>query len=205
MSSGGILDGGYEVSNDRGQLQAMISLDQVRPFLTATQKRKLKAALSMIGHILWDNDFVPIDNWHSFNSWHGEHAYPIQCRRAIRSRLLKDHPQFSARFADILDVSHRDSFINATSLWCAEGLSALCGRDWSFPRLDVFRQLQIGGYTDVFAPTSSIYDRLTGLAEWTMQVMTPTAGALRWLAQDGLLRRRLRRKARLMLGADHGV
>ena len=38
---------------------------------------------------------------------------------------------------------------------------------------DVFRQLQIIGYADAFAPTSSIYDRLTGLAEWSMQVLTP--------------------------------
>ena len=41
------------------------------------------------------------------------------------------------------------------------------------PTTDVFRQLQIAGFTDVFAPGSSIYDRLTGLAEWSMQIMTP--------------------------------
>jgi hypothetical protein len=33
--------------------------------------------------------------------------------------------------------------------------------------------LQVNGYADVFAPTSSIYGRLTGLAEWCMQVLTP--------------------------------
>ena len=57
--------------------QAMLSLNQVRPFLTAAQKRQLKAALSMFGHIMWDNDFVPMDNWQKFHLGHGEHAHPI--------------------------------------------------------------------------------------------------------------------------------
>src|SRR5262249_53702290 len=95
-------------------LQAMLSLNQVRPFLTSTQKRKIKAALSMIGHVLWDNDFVPIDNWQGFTL--GTSNMPVQYVEARNqiAALLKDHPQFSTRFEGILDAV-TSAFLSATN------------------------------------------------------------------------------------------
>ena len=55
----------------------MLSLNQVRPFLTAIQKRQIKAAMSMFGHIMWDNDFVPMDNWQD-NFHFGTANMPVQ-------------------------------------------------------------------------------------------------------------------------------
>ena len=167
-----ILDGGFAVSVDGCYAQAMLSLNQVRPFLTSTQGRQLKAVLSMIGHILWDNDFVPIDNWQGFTL--GTANMPVQYNQARYqiACLLKDHPQFSARFARVLDEVV-DSFTNATSQYGAPKDSPHYAGALVLPILDVFRQLQLGGYIDVFAPSSNIYNRLTGLAEWTMQVMSP--------------------------------
>jgi hypothetical protein len=152
--------------------EAMLSLNQVRPFLTATQKRQLKAILSMTGHILWDDDFVPVTNWHGFHL--GTANMPIQYGQARQqiAGLLKDHPQFSARFAGILDAV-TSAFISSTDAYGAPRDSPHYAGALVIPTTDVFRQLQVGGYADVFAPTSSIYDRLTGLAEWTMQIMTP--------------------------------
>ena len=60
--------------------QAMLSLNQVRPFLTADQKRLLKAAIAMCGHIMWDNDFVPWINWqYNFSS----------ARQTCRSNMVR--------------------------------------------------------------------------------------------------------------------
>ena len=76
--------------------QAMLSLNQARPFLTSTQKRQLKAVLSMVGHIMWDNDFVPLDNWQSFTL--GTANMPIQyIRLASRSRRSSRITRSSSR------------------------------------------------------------------------------------------------------------
>ena len=73
------------------------------------------------------------------------------------------------------------------------------------PTTDVFRQLQIAGYTDVFAPGSAIYDRLTGLAEWSMQVMTPTQSRFGNLRKMVCYGDGSSEMARSILVTDHGV
>jgi hypothetical protein len=152
--------------------QAMLSLNQVRPFLTDSQKRKLKSVISLMGFILWDNDFAPIDNYHGFNM--GSANMPIQyaaARYQIAS-CLQTHPQFSAHFATILS-SNTSLFLSAINAYGAPLQSPHYAGTTVIPTTDVFRQLQVNGYADVFAPSSSIHDRLTGLAEWCMQVLTP--------------------------------
>jgi hypothetical protein len=167
--------------------QAMLSLNQVRSFLTTTQKRQLKAALSMCGHILWDNDFVPIDNWHGFHL--GTANMPIQYGEARNqiAALLKDHPQFSARFATVLDNA-TNAFTSAINDYGAPKDCPHYAGAAVIPTTDVFRQLQLAGNADMFAPSSSLYDRLTGLAEWLMQILTPKQarfGNLRKVAHYG--------------------
>ena len=168
---------GYWMGGTRFQkiivdLYAMISLHQVRPFLTSIQWREIKAVLSMIGHILWDNDFVPMENWRSFNM--GTANMPVQYSgmRSMIACLLKDHPQFSAKFADILETT-LNLFNNSTTAYGAPKDCPHYAGAMITPTVDVFRQFQVAGYADVFAPSSSIYDRLIGLAEWMMQVLTP--------------------------------
>jgi hypothetical protein len=152
--------------------QAMLSLNQVRPFLSATQKRQLKVVLSMIGHIMWDDDFVPMTN--NFGLGLGSYNMPVQYNAARQqiAALLKEHPQFSARFAGIYDAITK----NLTASVNAYGAPLECPHyagTTVIPTTDVFRQLQICGFADAFAPSSSVYDRLTGLAEWSMQILTP--------------------------------
>jgi hypothetical protein len=164
--------GALEFQKIAVRIQAMFSLNQLRPFLTSSQKRQLKAALSMVGHIAWDNDFTPMDNFHGLKS--GSANMPIQYGQARQqiAVLLKDHPQFSARFAGVLS-SVLASFDAAFNAHGSPKDSPHYAGTLIVPLVDVFRQLQIGGYADVFAPNSGIRDRLTGLAEWTMQILTP--------------------------------
>ena len=73
----GLLEWRHKIFVGSGQVKAMLSLNQVRPFLTAEQKRLLKATISMSGHIMWDNDFVPWINWQD-NFHFGTANMPIQ-------------------------------------------------------------------------------------------------------------------------------
>jgi hypothetical protein len=152
----------------------MISLNEIRPFLTAGQKRQMKAAVSMIGHILWDPDYVPIDDpeWRSYNL--GTSNMPAQFwgMRHQVACLLKEHPQFAAKFPDILNGSI-NYLIKSTTVYGGPKDSTHYAGALIGTTLDEFRQLQVSGYADVFAPGSTINARLTGLAEWTMQIITP--------------------------------
>ena len=151
---------------------AMISLDQYRPFLTATQKRRLKATLSMVGHIMWDNDFAPMDNWQTFHL--GTANMPVQYGQGRNqvAAVLKDHPQFTARFATVLDAVTGAYAASVNAVGAVRDSPHYSGATM-VPTTDVLRQLQVAGYADVFAPGSSLHDRLTGTAEWYMQILTP--------------------------------
>ena len=110
--------------------QAMLSLDQVRPFLTTDRSASSRPRLSMLGHILWDNDFVPIDNCASTFTW-ARRTCPsntMRCAHQIAA-VLKDHPQFSARFATVLDAVTASIHISINAYGSPQGLSALCGCD----------------------------------------------------------------------------
>jgi hypothetical protein len=64
---------------------------------TEEQRKKLKAAAVLFGSVVWDNDFVPIDNHEGFNM--GTANMPIQmamCRN-MYSQFLATHPLFVER------------------------------------------------------------------------------------------------------------
>jgi hypothetical protein len=154
---------------------ALLVLDQVRPFLTATQKKKLKAAMSLCGHVLWDNEFVPLDFFGDDGTFHaGTANMPLQFADARRqfAILLKGHPQFAARFGTIT-TAVVDSFNQQINAAGAPIGSPKYGGATIVPAGDVLRQLQVGGINDLFAPASSIHGRLTKLSEFLMQVLTP--------------------------------
>jgi hypothetical protein len=152
--------------------QAALSLNQVRPFLTGNQKRQLKAALSTVGHIMWDNDFVPIDNWQNFTL--GTANMPVQFTgmRNQLACLLKEHSQFSSRFAGIYAAVEGtlgnilDSYGSPKD--CPHYSGALITTT-----IDLARQLQLIGQGDLFATNSSLYSRLVVLGEWHMQILSP--------------------------------
>jgi hypothetical protein len=155
------------------QANVMLCLDQLQPFMTAAQKSKIKITLSAIGHIVWDNDFVPIDNFAS--GFHlGTANMPIQYNefRRMIAIVLKDHSQFSARF-DAIVAGATGTFTSQVNTSGAPIGSPHYAGATIIPATDVFRQLQVAGVNDLFAPASPIHSRLVNLAEWCMQVMTP--------------------------------
>jgi hypothetical protein len=153
-------------------IRALLSLDQVRPLITATQKRQLKAALSLVGNICWDNDFVPMDNWQSFTL--GTANMPIQygAARGQLAAVVKDNPQFVARFNTVLGSARGGLAAYVSDCGAPMDCPHYSGAE-IVPTTDVLQQLQVAGYTDVFDTNSSYYARLTGLGESLMQVMTP--------------------------------
>ena len=110
--------------------QAMLSLNQVRPFLTADPEAPAQGrAVDDWPHHLGQRLCAHGLTTQSFTL--GTANMPIQYGQA-RSQiavLLKDHPQFSARFADILDETMTVLYKCNQRLWCAEGFTALCGHD----------------------------------------------------------------------------
>jgi hypothetical protein len=171
------------------QANVMLTLDQMQPFMTAAQKARIKTTLSAIGHIIWDNDFTPIDNYEGSGFTLGTPNMPIQYNefRRMIAIVLKDHPQFSSRFNAILsDVT--GLFTDAINTAGAPISSPHYAATSVVPGTDVFRQLQVAGITDVFARSSSIHSRLVNLGEWCMQVMTPKQarfGGLRKMVASG--------------------
>ena len=158
------------------RVMAMISLDQVRPFLSELQKRQLKAILSVVGHISWDNDFVP---WDYEGVSHAQITYgtsnmPVQfgMQKNQFVAVLKTHPEFTARFDTALawctTVFEASVTVNGAPKDSPHYSGTLV-----VPSTDVFRQLQVSGYTDVFAADSSLYNRMVLLGEYILQIMTP--------------------------------
>jgi hypothetical protein len=151
---------------------ALISLDQHRPFLTADQRRTLKAVMSMVGHIAWDNDFAPMDNWQTFTM--GTANMPIQYVQARNqiAAILNTHPQFSARFATVYS-SVSGSLASALDTYGSPKDCPHYAGATVIPTTDVLRQLQVAGYQNEFAPGSTFYNRLVNLGEWCMQILSP--------------------------------
>ena len=166
--------GGLRFQELNIRIMAMISLDQVRPFLTALKKKQLKAALSTMGHIAWDNDFVPLDD-DGHGGIHFGNTNMISQFSQQRSQFtatLKTHPQFVDRFDNVLASSiarfNNSVVASGAPKDCPHYAGALITA-----LLDVFRQLQVSGYADVFATDSPIYARMVLLGEYMLQIMTP--------------------------------
>ena len=153
---------------------ALISLDQVRPFISAPQKLRLKALLSMAGHITWDLDFVPFDLPYAQITL-GTANMPIQYgeQRAQFACVLRYHPQFEERFAGVLENSIHNFLNGSTVPSGAIRNSPHYAGSMLVPSTDVFRQLQVSDYYDVFAPGSEIHDRLVLTSEWQLQLASP--------------------------------
>ena len=156
------------------KIMALISLDQVRPFLSAAEKRKLKGILAAIGHITWDNDFVPLDNntYGLFNFGTINTTVQYEQQRNQFAAQLSTHPAFVARSETLLDRS----VILLNNVTTPEGAVFNCPNysgAMTVPVFDIWRQLQIGGFGDLFATTSPGYARMVGYCEWLLQMTTP--------------------------------
>ena len=155
---------------------AMISLDQSpgRSFLTTLQRRQLKATLAMVGHVTCDQNFMPDENYEHSQFSYGTANSPQQYGQ-MKSQfiaVLKTHPQFTERYA-LVETRAIASFNSVINEYGAPRDNPAYAGALISPLLDVFRQLQVNGHSDLFAPSSSIYARMVLLGEWMLQVMSP--------------------------------
>jgi hypothetical protein len=65
--------------------------------LSSEDRARVKAAATLFGYVLWDNDFVPIDNWNGFNLGTPNMPEQQQGYRFFYAQLLAAHPDFTAR------------------------------------------------------------------------------------------------------------
>jgi hypothetical protein len=65
--------------------------------LSAVERERVKAAASLFGHILWDNDFVPMDNSGGINMGTANMPQQQQGYRNFYALFLASHPDFNER------------------------------------------------------------------------------------------------------------
>ena len=141
--------GGTRMQSVAIRANALLVLDRVYPFMTLEQRQKIKATLSLFGNIMWDNDFVPMDNFESFTL--GTANMPVQQQgiRNLFSIMLKDHPSFSDRYNIALTNSKNvlnTAFNNSGASFSSPHYSGAS----IVPTTDVFRQLQVARFDDQY-------------------------------------------------------
>ncbi len=136
--------------------------------LTPAEREKLKAIVALFGTLLWDNDFVPLDNHQGINL--GTPNMPVQ-QAGYRDQFalfLSGEPSFGARAqaatARVVETLCHDILDNGAHLACVHYIGAGMG-----PTLTLMQQLQQAGIVDFFKREP----RTAAFAEFLMQCATP--------------------------------
>ena len=145
-------------------------IDQVlaSPFTSAEQKAKAKAIAVLFASILWDNDFVPLDNSEGFNL--GTPNMPVQqwaCRNQF-AVFLATQPEMAARIKRVVEGTSKTlaSDINEHGAHMASSHYIHAGMSHT---LTLMQQLKTAGVADLFADVP----RVAAFAEFLMQLSTP--------------------------------
>ncbi len=145
-------------------------IDQILadPRTTEEQRRQLKAAAVLFGNVLWDNDFVPMDNPHGLNL--GTANMPVQQSgyRDFYALLLARHPTMIER-AKLVDTRVRATVRRLINESGAEiGCPHYMGASFA-PTLNTLMQLKQLGKDDPFRTES----RLANFAAFYLNLLTP--------------------------------
>ena len=156
--------GGLEMSRKLVWLDQLMGSDQTTP----EQKTRLKAIAVLFGSILYDNDFVPMDNCDGINL--GNPNMPIQQQnyRQMYALFLARHPLMKDRAAGVAgaakDMLARTVNEHGAHMGSLHYVGAANG-----PLLATFQQLQMAGIYDAFASE----ERLAKFAEFYLQALSP--------------------------------
>jgi hypothetical protein len=129
---------------------------------------QMKAAASLFAHVLWDNDFVPMDNFSGMNMGTANMPQQQQGYRNFYALFLATHPDFSGR-AKLVNQNSQlqvDQQINESGahMGCPHYISA------SFaPTLNTLMQVQQLGQSSAI----STDPRLKKFAEFYLNFLTP--------------------------------
>jgi hypothetical protein len=157
----------------QGGLAAMrdgIWIDQILadPRTSAEQRRQMKAAAALFAYVLWDNDFVPLDNDSGFNL--GTANMPVQQSgyRSFYALLLAGDSVMAGRAAQV-ETATRRSVQNIINEYGAEmGSPHYVGASF-MPILNILLQLKQLGREDPFKDEP----RLARFGEFYMNFLTP--------------------------------
>lgn len=156
--------GGLEMSRKLVWLDQLMGSDQTTP----EEKTRLKATTVLFGSILYDNDFVPLDNCDGINL--GTPNMPVQQQnyRQMYALMLANHPMMKDRVRGVSGAAN--SMLNSTVNEFGAHMGSLhyVGAA-NGPLLATYQQLQMAGVEDAFANN----DRLAKFAEFYMQALTP--------------------------------
>jgi hypothetical protein len=145
-------------------------IDQILadPRATEAQKREVKAAAVLFANILWDNDFVPMDNYDGINL--GTANMPVQqaAYRHFYALLLARHPDMAER-ARRVEAEVRGTVRRIINEHGAEiGSPHYVGASFE-PTLTSLLQVKQLGREDPFKAET----RLAKFAEFFMNLLTP--------------------------------
>ncbi len=147
-----------------------IWIDQILadPRSTAEERRQIKSAAVLFANVLWDNDFVPLDNDTGLNL--GTANMPVQQTgyRDFYALLLSRHPTMAERAGRVRDHAHAlvQRLVNeyGAEIGCPHYIGA------SFaPTLNTLLQLKQLGPEDPFRTEP----RLAKFAEFYLNLQTP--------------------------------
>lgn len=135
---------------------------------TEAERRQVKAAAVLFANVLWDNDFVPLDNFRGINL--GTANMPVQqaSYRDFYALLLARHPTMAARAA-LVEANCRKRLRNlineyGAEIGCPHYIAASVG-----PVLNTLLQLKQLGKEDPFKAEP----RLAKFAEFYLNLQTP--------------------------------
>ncbi len=156
--------GGLAMSRTLAWIDQLLASDQTTP----EQKHQLKAIAVLFGSILYDNDFVPLDNWQGINL--GTPNMPIQQQnyRQMYALFLATHPTFKDRAQGVADAARGMLAQTINEHGAHMGSIHYVGAA-NGPLLATFQQLRMAGIHDAFAEE----ERLARFAEFYMQALTP--------------------------------
>ncbi|MHB9132054.1 MAG: Ig-like domain-containing protein [Armatimonadota bacterium] len=137
-------------------------------YVTTTDKAKLKASASLYANILWDDDFVPLQDGHGLNL--GTENMPVQQigYRDTYALFLSEHPTMAPRIAEV--ANRASSMLNGiVNEFGAEiGSAHYTGASFS-PVNNIEMQLRMLGGDNPFVTE----DKLAKFSEFYMNLMTP--------------------------------
>ena len=136
--------------------------------LTSEERARVKAAACLFAYVLWDNDFVPMDNWEGINLGTPNMPQQQQGYRYFYALLLAGHPHFAARASMVEDkvLMQVQQQINDSGahFGAPHYISAAFA-----PTLNTLMQVKQLGRSDPFRSEP----RLAKFAEFYLNLLTP--------------------------------
>lgn len=136
--------------------------------ITPPEKESLKGIVSLFGHILWDEDFVPLRDGTGLNL--GTANMPVQQLgyRDFYALLLAEHPDFKERASNLADRTIQTLHHTINEFGANFSSPHYAGASFE-PTLMKALQLKQSGVVDLFATD----DRLRLVAEFYINFLTP--------------------------------